>query len=118
MSYVSICLIIMALTTYLIRVTPIAFFKRKIENLWVQDFFYYIPYCVLAAMTFPGVLYSTTPAGDASPHFISAIIATQVAIILAWRNRGLVTVAFFAVLAAIIIELLFDYFAGSLPFSL
>ena len=103
---VAICMVIMALTTYLIRVIPIGFVRRKMENEWVQDFLYYIPFCVLSAMTFPDVLYSTTPAGASSPHFVSAAIATMVAIVLAWKDRGLVRVALVAVLTALIVELL------------
>ena len=103
---VAICMVIMALTTYLIRVIPIGFVRRKMENEWVQDFLYYIPFCVLSAMTFPDVLYSTTPTGVTSPHFVSAAIATMVAIVLAWKDRGLVRVALVAVLTAIIVELL------------
>lgn len=103
---VAICMVIMALTTYLIRVIPIGFVRRKMENEWVQDFLYYIPFCVLSAMTFPDVLYSTTPTGATSPHFVSATIATMVAIVLAWKDRGLVRVALVAVLTAIIVELL------------
>ncbi len=103
---VAICMVIMALTTYLIRVIPIGFVRRKMENEWVQDFLYYIPFCVLSAMTFPDVLYSTTPTGTTSPHFVSAAIATMVAIVLAWKDRGLVRVALVAVLTAIIVELL------------
>ena len=34
---VAICMVIMALTTYLIRVIPIGFVRRKMENEWVQD---------------------------------------------------------------------------------
>lgn len=99
-------MLIMALTTYLIRVIPIGFVRRKLDNEWIQDFLYYIPFCVLSAMTFPDVLYSTTPAGATSPHFVSAAIATMVAIVLAWKDRGLVRVALVAVLTALIVELL------------
>ena len=56
-------------------------------------------------MTFPDVLYSTTATGM-EPHIsVSAVIATAVAVIMAWRKRGLVTVAIVAVLVAIIVEL-------------
>ena len=103
---VAIAMLIMALTTYLIRVIPIGFVRRKLDNEWIQDFLYYIPFCVLSAMTFPDVLYSTTPAGATSPHFVSAAIAPMVAIVLAWKDRGLVRVALVAVLSALIVELL------------
>ncbi len=105
MSYLIICMFLMFLTTYLIRVIPIGFVRRKLENEWIQDFIYYIPFCVLSAMTFPDVLYSTTATGM-EPHIsVSAVIATAVAIIMAWRDRGLVRVAIVAVLVAIIVEL-------------
>jgi branched-subunit amino acid transport protein len=97
---------LMFLTTYLIRVIPIGFVRRKLENEWIQDFIYYIPFCVLSAMTFPDVLYSTTATGM-EPHIsLSAVIATVVAIIMSWRKRGLVAVAIVAVLVAIAVELL------------
>ena len=105
MSYLIICMFLMFLTPYLIRVIPIGFVRRKLENEWIQDFIYYIPFCVLSAMTFPDVLYSTTATGM-EPHIsVSAVIATAVAIIMAWRDRGLVRVAIVAVLVAIIVEL-------------
>ena len=106
MNYVIVCMFLMFLTTYLIRVIPIGFVRKKMENLWIQDFIYYIPFSVLSAMTFPDVLYSTTATGT-EPHIsISAVVATAVAIIMAWRKRGLVAVAIVAVLVAIAVELL------------
>ena len=105
MSYLIICMFLMFLTTYLILVIPIGFVRRKLENEWIQDFIYYIPFCVLSAMTFPDVFYSTTATGM-EPHIsLSAVIATAVALVLAWRKRGLVLVAIVAVLVAIAVEL-------------
>ena len=106
MQYIGICMLLMGLTTYIIRVTPIGFVRKKLDNAWIQDFLYYIPYCVLSAMTFPGVIYSTTPTGAAPPHYLSAVIATVVAIALSWKNKGLVLVALVAVIVAIAVELL------------
>ncbi len=104
--YLILCMLIMAGVTFLIRVLPLAFFKKKIENNWVQDFFYYIPFCVLAAMTFPSVFTSTVPNGEvaSAQHIVAAVVATQVALILSWRNKGLVVVAIVAVVAAILVE--------------
>lgn len=110
--YLIIAMIVMASVTYLIRMLPITFFRRKIENEWVQDFFYYIPYCVLAAMTFPSVFTATVPPGEVAnaQHIISAVLATQVALIMSWRKRGLVVVALCAVFAAIVVEVLFTMY--------
>ena len=109
MSYLITCMFLMFLTTYLIRVIPIGFVRKKMENLWIQDFIYYIPFSVLSAMTFPDVLYSTTATGS-EPHIsLSAVIATLVALVLAWRKRGLVLVAIVAVLVAIAVEMVLAY---------
>ena len=110
MSRVTICMLIMAGTTYLIRVIPIGFIKKRLDNKWIQDFLYYIPFCVLAAMTFPGIFYSTAPDPNSASIQLSAIIATQVAIVMAWKNKGLVKVAIVAVIAAILVELVKMYF--------
>ena len=83
-----------------------ALFHRKLENQWFKDFMFYIPFCVLSAMTFPDVFYSTTPAGATSPHFLSAAIATMVALVLAWKDKGLVQVALVAVFVAVLVELM------------
>lgn len=92
-----ICIAIMALVTYLPRVLPLAVFKKKIKNRFVQSFLAYIPYAVLAAMTFPEVLYSTG-------SIISAAAGFVVAVILAYRGKGLLTVAMAAVLVVYITE--------------
>ena len=98
-STAGIMLAVMALTTYAIRVTPMAVFHRKLENRWFKDFMFYIPFCVLAAMTFPDVIYSTK-------SLTSGIVATVVALIMSWRKRDLLTVAIGAVLAAVLVEYL------------
>ena len=38
---------IMALVTYLIRAIPLLLFRKKIKNIYVQSFLYYVPYAVL-----------------------------------------------------------------------
>ena len=59
-------LLVMAGVTYLIRALPFVLVNKKIENRFLNSFLYYIPYTVLAAMTFPAILYGTN-------HMISAI---------------------------------------------
>ena len=46
-----ICICIMAFVTYIIRMLPLAIFKKKINNRFVKSFLAYVPYAVLAAMT-------------------------------------------------------------------
>jgi branched-subunit amino acid transport protein len=76
-----------------------AVFHHKLENRWFKDFMFYIPFCVLAAMTFPDVIYSTK-------SLTSGVVATVVALIMSWRKRDLLTVAIGAVLAAVLVEYL------------
>ena len=49
---------VMAGVTYLIRMLPLTLFQKKITNVYIRSFLYYVPYAVLAAMTLPGILYS------------------------------------------------------------
>ena len=77
---------IMALMTYIIRVAPMVFFRKKIENVRIKSFLYYVPYTVLAAMTFPAIFSSTTSQ-------IGAIAGCFVAIVLAYKKKGLLVVA-------------------------
>lgn len=88
MNYTRILLaiLVMALVTYLPRMLPLAIFQKKIQNRFVKSFLAYVPYAVLAAMTFPEILYSTS-------HLLSAAAGMLVALVLAYFNKGLLTVA-------------------------
>ena len=92
-------LIVMAGVTYLIRVIPFVLINKKIENKFINSFLHYIPYTVLTAMTFPAILYATG-------SLISAIAGLVVAILIASKGKGLVTVAVGACLAVLIVELI------------
>ncbi len=88
-------LAVVAGITYAIRMIPLVLFRGKIKSQFVNSFFFYIPYAVLAAMTIPEVLYSTG-------NVYTALVGIGGAVFLAWRNKGLLTVAFFASLAALL----------------
>lgn len=93
-----LAIIVMALVTYLIRVTPLVLIRREIKNRTVRSFLYYVPYVTLAVMTFPAILSATQ-----SP--IAAAIALVVAILLAYFGRGLFFVAVSACLTVLVAEL-------------
>ena len=78
--------------TYLIRMLPLTVFRREIKSRFIRSFLAYIPYAVLGAMTFPEVMYSTGDLRTAAAGVITAVI-------LAWRGKGLLTVAVAACLA-------------------
>lgn len=88
---------VMAVVTYLPRMLPLVLFKRRITQPFVQSFLYYVPYAVLAAMTFPEVLYSTA-------SMLSALVGLAVALVLAYHGKGLLTVALSACGAVFICE--------------
>ena len=76
----------MALTTYLIRVLPLAVFRKPIKSRFIKSFLHYVPYACLTAMTFPAILYDTA-------YLLSGAAALAVAIILAYRGKSLLTVS-------------------------
>ena len=92
-------LLIMAAVTYLIRMLPLVFFKKKITSTFVRSFLYYMPYTVLTVMTIPAVFYSTS-------SVISAAIGVLVAVVLAYLKLGLLRVAIGASAAVLITELI------------
>ena len=49
-------LAVMAIVTYLIRMLPLALFRKKISSRFVRSFLYYGPYAVFSAMTLPSIL--------------------------------------------------------------
>lgn len=80
---------VMAGVTYLIRMLPLTLIQKKITNVYLKSFLYYIPYACLAAMTFPAILYATESVISAMAGFLAAIL-------LALRKKSLVTVALFS----------------------
>ncbi|MEG2897936.1 MAG: AzlD domain-containing protein [Eubacterium sp.] len=92
-----IYILVMAVVTYAIRMLPLALFNRKIESKFVRSFLYYIPYAVLGTMTFPAIFYSTG-------NSYSAIAGLLVAVLLAMKGKGLVTVAMCACVAVLVVE--------------
>ncbi len=90
----------MAVVTYLIRMIPLSFFRKKIKSKFLLSFFYYIPYAVLAAMTFPAIFFSINNVWS-----WAALAGTVVAFIAAITRRSLLIVAVSACVACMIILL-------------
>ncbi len=95
-------LLVMAGVTYLIRAVPLVLVKKKIRNRFLRSFLYYVPYAVLGVMTVPAIFYSTS-----SP--VSAAIGFAVAMVLAYFEKGLLTVAAAACGTVLITELLLSW---------
>ena len=92
----------MALTTYLIRVIPLTVFRRPIKSVFLKSFLHYVPYACLTAMTFPSILTSTAT-------ILSGAAALIVAVILAYRDKSLLTVSLAASAAVMLTEFILAF---------
>ena len=96
-------ILVMAGVTYLIRVLPLALAKKEITNPFIKSFLFYVPYACLAAMTFPAILTAT------SAGIISGAAALIVALIVAYKEKSLLTVAVCACAAVFIVERIMEF---------
>ena len=94
-------LLVMAGVTYLIRALPLILFKKKIKNKFVLSFLHYMPYAVLAVMTVPAMLYATG-------SIIAGAVGMIVALVSAYFNRSLITVALLTCIAAYITQVVIN----------
>ncbi len=97
--YIIAGIAVMALVTYLVRMLPMVIFRKKITNIRVKSFLYYVPYAVLSAMTFPAIFSSTGT-------YPSAIAGCVTAVLLAYFKRGLLTVAVGAAAAVFAVQMI------------
>ena len=97
----------MAGVTYLIRMLPFVCMRRRIESAYARSLLYYLPYAVLAAMTFPAIFFIAVPTSG-TPTLVTvvpAVAGTVVALGTAWLRRPLPLVAALACLAVWVTEL-------------
>lgn len=94
---------VMAGVTYLIRLLPLVCFRKKITNVFVKSFLYYVPYAVLGAMTVPAIFSSTG-------YTLSAVAGLLAAVFFAYREKSLLYVAVMASLVVFAAERLIEIF--------
>lgn len=97
-SYILISILVMAGVTYMIRMLPMAIFRKRIKSRFIRSFLNYVPYSVLAAMTFPAIFSSTGT-------LVSAVGGTVTAVILAYLDKGLLIVAVGASAAVFLLQI-------------
>lgn len=90
-------ILVMALTTYLIRALPLTVFKKPIKSRFLRSFLHYVPTACLTAMTFPAILY-------AGEHLLSGAAALVVAVALSFRKKSLIVVAAASCAAMFLVE--------------
>ena len=98
-------ILVMALITYLLRMLPLAFLRKKVTSPFLRSMLFYLPYAVLSAMVIPSVFSSTG-------NVITAAVGLAVALILAFFRRSLLTVALGASAAAYLAGLLLQVLGG------
>lgn len=77
MTNIYLALTVMALTVYVIRVSPLLFLRKPIKNRWFRSFLYYVPYVTLSVMTFPAILTVTE-------NPICGLFALIVGVLISW----------------------------------
>ncbi len=97
MKNIYVYILIMAVTTYLIRMLPLVLVRKEIKNVFIRSFLTYVPYAALAAMTFPAILSSTD-------SVISAACGFATAVILSYFEKSLITVALSACGVVFLVE--------------
>lgn len=96
----AVYVLVMAGVTYLIRMIPFTFFRKRITSRFWLSFLHYIPCAVLSAMTFPAVFYSTG-------SVVTAAAGTAVALVMAYFELPLIAVAVGASLTALLAGIVF-----------
>ena len=92
-----IYVLVMAVTTYLIRALPLTLFKKPIRSRFLRSFLHYVPTACLTAMTFPAILTSTD-------NMLSGAAGLIVGILLAFKNKSLIVVAVASAAAVFLVE--------------
>ena len=95
-------ILLMALTTYLIRALPLTLLKKPIQNRFFKSFLHYVPVACLTAMTFPAILYATE-------HTLSGVCGFAAAMALALKKKSLIVVALAGCVAVLLMEQLLTH---------
>lgn len=86
LKYQILCVLAMFIVTYLLRSLPMLLSRKKITNRFIRSVLYYIPYAVLASLTFPAIFYSTG-------SMATALIGTGIAMLMSFFRINLAIVA-------------------------
>lgn len=97
--YVVISIILIFLASFLPRMLPITFINKKINSQFIRSFLFYVPYAVLASITFPYILY-------VSDNIYISLAGLAVAVILSLLNQKMVVVAIASVVVVFLLLLI------------
>ena len=88
----------MTVTVFLIRVLPLTLIRKPIENKFIRDFLYYVPYVTLSVMTFPAII-------DATDNPLAGLISLILGIFAAYKEMGLFKVTVICCVSVLLLEL-------------
>ena len=97
MNSIWLYILITAVITYIIRVSPLVLIRREIKNRVIRSFLYYVPYVTLAVMTVPAII-------DATRSPIAGGAALVVGVIMAALGQSMFKVAVVCPILVIILE--------------
>ena len=93
-----IYILLMAATTYTVRVLPLTLLRKPIRNRFFRSFLFYVPYVTLAVMTFPAILHAArSPVAGGAVLILGSVSA--------WFGAGLFPVALICCAAVFVLEL-------------
>jgi branched-subunit amino acid transport protein len=92
----------MFLVIFLIRILPLTLIRKKITNVTLRSFLYYVPYVTLAVMTFPAII-------EATNSVWSGLAALVAGILLAYFGVSLFGVAVGCCAIVFVLELIINY---------
>ena len=95
-------ILVMAVTTYLVRAIPLTLLKKPIRSRFLRSFLHYVPTACLTAMTFPAIL-------TATDHVISGAAGLVVGVLLALKNKSLIVVAVASAATVFIVDQLIRF---------
>ena len=97
-----IYVLVMAVTTYLIRALPLTLLKKPNRSRFLRSFLHYVPTACLTAMTFPAIL-------TATDHVVSGAAGLIVGVLLALKNKSLIVVAVASCAATFLVDQLMRF---------
>lgn len=97
--YQLMAVFLMALFTYLPRFIPLTFYRHQIKSRFVKSALYYLPYAVLGALTFPGVIHAT-------PQLMESLAGCAAAVFFSYREKGLVFVAVVSIAVSYLVHVI------------
>lgn len=67
-------IMVSALVTYAIRVLPLIFMRKAVQNTFIKSFLYYVPYVTLSVMTFPAMIETSSSSLAGILTFVFGIV--------------------------------------------